>query len=121
MLLHRPSSSFLLLVAVSYFVVVASFTTQRPLVVTNHAAPTSRRQVAALTSVSSAPSLATPGTARRLGILSERRWNFNDGQAPWGMKKNAEIWNGRVAQVRACSEQCRKIAVPWKQSKYLRI
>ena len=31
--------------------------------------------------------------------LSERRWNFNDGQAPWGLKKNAEIWNGRVSQV----------------------
>jgi hypothetical protein len=31
--------------------------------------------------------------------LSERRWNFNDGQAPWGLKKNAELWNGRVSQV----------------------
>jgi len=32
--------------------------------------------------------------------LAERRWNFNEGQSPWGMKENAEIWNGRVAQVR---------------------
>jgi len=32
--------------------------------------------------------------------LQERKWNFNEGQAPWGLKKNAEIWNGRVAQVR---------------------
>mmetsp|Transcript_80245 Transcript_80245/g.232997 ORF Transcript_80245/g.232997 Transcript_80245/m.232997 type:complete len:138 (-) Transcript_80245:242-655(-) len=31
--------------------------------------------------------------------LAERRWNFNEGQAPWGLKKNAEIWNGRVAQM----------------------
>mmetsp|Transcript_22472 Transcript_22472/g.46821 ORF Transcript_22472/g.46821 Transcript_22472/m.46821 type:complete len:134 (+) Transcript_22472:144-545(+) len=31
--------------------------------------------------------------------LSERRWNFNEGQSPWGLKKNAEIWNGRVAQM----------------------
>ena len=31
--------------------------------------------------------------------LSERRWNFNDGQGPFGLKKNAEIWNGRVAQM----------------------
>ena len=31
--------------------------------------------------------------------LAERRWNFNEGQSPWGLKKNAEIWNGRVAQV----------------------
>ena len=32
--------------------------------------------------------------------LEERRWNFNEGQSPWGMKQNAEIWNGRFAQVR---------------------
>lgn len=31
--------------------------------------------------------------------LSERRWNFNEGQSPWGLKKNAEIWNGRFAQM----------------------
>mmetsp|Transcript_32379 Transcript_32379/g.76157 ORF Transcript_32379/g.76157 Transcript_32379/m.76157 type:complete len:145 (+) Transcript_32379:126-560(+) len=31
--------------------------------------------------------------------LSERQWNFNEGQSPWGMKANAETWNGRVAQV----------------------
>lgn len=31
--------------------------------------------------------------------LSERRWNFNEGQSPWGMKMNAETWNGRVAQI----------------------
>merc|ERR1712032_201741 len=31
--------------------------------------------------------------------LNERRWNFNDGESPWGMKKNAEIWNGRAAQM----------------------
>ena len=33
-------------------------------------------------------------------MLNERQWNFNEGQGPWGVKKNAEIWNGRVAQVR---------------------
>lgn len=33
--------------------------------------------------------------------LSERRWNFNEGGGPFGLKKNAEIWNGRVAQVRS--------------------
>lgn len=31
--------------------------------------------------------------------LFERKWNFNEGQSPWGMKTNAETWNGRVAQV----------------------
>lgn len=46
-------------------------------------------------SSSSAPiSTRTSNTA-----LSERRWNFNEGQSPWGLKKNAEIWNGRMAQV----------------------
>lgn len=38
-------------------------------------------------------------------VLQERRWNFNEGQSPWGMKKNAEIWNGRFAQVRFLSRQ----------------
>ena len=31
--------------------------------------------------------------------LFDRRWNFNEGREPWGMKANAEIWNGRVAQM----------------------
>jgi len=31
--------------------------------------------------------------------LLERRWNFNEGRGPWGFKKNAEVWNGRVAQM----------------------
>ena len=31
--------------------------------------------------------------------LNERQWNFNNGREPWGLKKNAEIWNGRVAQM----------------------
>lgn len=39
-------------------------------------------------------SVATSATA-----LSERQWNFNQGRGPWGLKKNAEIWNGRVAQM----------------------
>ena len=32
-------------------------------------------------------------------MLMERRWNFNEARGPFGMKKNAEIWNGRAAQV----------------------
>ena len=31
--------------------------------------------------------------------MNERQWNFNNGREPWGLKKNAEIWNGRVAQM----------------------
>ncbi|GMH93093.1 hypothetical protein TrST_g13717 [Triparma strigata] len=29
----------------------------------------------------------------------DRQWNFNGGRSPWGLKNNAEIWNGRVAQM----------------------
>jgi hypothetical protein len=33
--------------------------------------------------------------------LSERNpYNYNEGQSPWGLKTNGEIWNGRVAMVR---------------------
>ena len=31
--------------------------------------------------------------------LAGRQWNFNEGRGPYGFKKNAEVWNGRVAQV----------------------
>merc|ERR1712232_1193613 len=31
--------------------------------------------------------------------LMARRWNFNEGRGPFGLKNNAEIWNGRAAQV----------------------
>ena len=41
----------------------------------------------------------TTQTTTTTALQEGRRWNFNEGQAPWGMKKNAEIWNGRVAQV----------------------
>lgn len=50
-------------------------------------------------------------------LLSARRWNFNDGQAPWGLKQNAEIWNGRVAQVKEGKLQrlwlCSFSILPW--------
>jgi hypothetical protein len=45
---------------------------------------------------SSSSSSATTSTQ----LAEQRRWNFNEGQSPWGLKTNAEIWNGRVAQVR---------------------
>lgn len=40
-----------------------------------------------------------PTSSSSSTALSERQWNFNEGRGPWGMKKNAEIWNGRVAQM----------------------
>jgi hypothetical protein len=45
-------------------------------------------------------SRSTDRSRRSSSQLQERRWNFNEGQTPWGLKRNAEIWNGRVAQVR---------------------
>lgn len=48
--------------------------------------------------VKQATSVEVPGFSSST-TLSERRWNFNDGQGPFGMKQNAETWNGRVAQV----------------------
>ena len=40
--------------------------------------------------------IVTPSSST---ALLERRWNFNEGRGPWGFKKNAEIWNGRMAQM----------------------
>lgn len=62
-------------------------------------APGPPRTTAATMSSSSTTSRSS-SASRRGASLSERRWNFNEGQSPWGLKKNAEIWNGRVAQVR---------------------
>lgn len=42
---------------------------------------------------------ATASPISSTTALEERRWNFNEGQSPWGLKTNAEVWNGRVAQV----------------------
>lgn len=42
--------------------------------------------------------------------LAERQWNFNEGRSPWGLKKNAEIWNGRIAQVCIAPSMRRKVA-----------
>mmetsp|Transcript_44953 Transcript_44953/g.50399 ORF Transcript_44953/g.50399 Transcript_44953/m.50399 type:complete len:147 (+) Transcript_44953:190-630(+) len=55
-------------------------------------------------SFSAAPTAATTTTTSITGVnsstrLLERKWNFNEGQSPWGMKQNAETWNGRVAQL----------------------
>mmetsp|Transcript_11872 Transcript_11872/g.21940 ORF Transcript_11872/g.21940 Transcript_11872/m.21940 type:complete len:148 (-) Transcript_11872:256-699(-) len=43
--------------------------------------------------------LPTTPTSTSTTALSERQWNFNKGRAPWGLKNNAEIWNGRLAQM----------------------
>ena len=55
-----------------------------------------RARVATATATATTATTTTTTTT----ALAGRRWNFNEGQSPWGMKKNAEIWNGRVAQVR---------------------
>mmetsp|Transcript_5310 Transcript_5310/g.13284 ORF Transcript_5310/g.13284 Transcript_5310/m.13284 type:complete len:153 (+) Transcript_5310:156-614(+) len=50
------------------------------------------------TNIVSSSSPAAPQTSSATA-LSERQWNFNQGRSPWGLKNNAEIWNGRVAQM----------------------
>ena len=52
--------------------------------------PVSLSQSAATTTLAEATS-----TSLNMG----RQWNFNDRRGPFGMKNNAEIWNGRVAQM----------------------
>jgi hypothetical protein len=69
--------------------------------------------------ISSVPSVTTaqqPSTT----ALSERQWNFNEGQGPWGMKKNAETWNGRVAQVNTnnCSVELKHAYSLWSDHIY---
>jgi hypothetical protein len=61
-------------------------------------APSSKFQPA--TSAATGRSFSAPFVARKqVTALQERRWNFNEGSSPWGLKANAEIWNGRFAQV----------------------
>lgn len=45
--------------------------------------------------VASTPAVLPTTTSLEMG----RQWNFNEGRGPFGLKKNAEIWNGRVAQM----------------------
>lgn len=51
--------------------------------------------------INNAPRLMPSTSSNSATALSEkkRQWNFNSGRSPWGLKKNAEIWNGRVAQM----------------------
>ncbi len=41
----------------------------------------------------------TPITTTTTSLEMGRQWNFNEGRGPFGLKKNAEIWNGRFAQM----------------------
>merc|ERR1712127_877190 len=43
--------------------------------------------------------MGNSGPSESKTALMERRWNFNEARGPWGLKNNAEIWNGRVAQM----------------------
>uniref|UniRef100_A0A7S1BVT9 Uncharacterized protein n=1 Tax=Corethron hystrix TaxID=216773 RepID=A0A7S1BVT9_9STRA len=44
-------------------------------------------------------SLTSPARTAKKSSLQMRQWNFNDSRSPFGFANNAEIWNGRVAQV----------------------
>mmetsp|Transcript_24925 Transcript_24925/g.51029 ORF Transcript_24925/g.51029 Transcript_24925/m.51029 type:complete len:149 (+) Transcript_24925:78-524(+) len=65
----------------------------------NNKAP-SAQQIPA-SQLRTANAYAISSGSSRLGAtsLNERQWNFNRGRGPFGMKKNAEIWNGRMAQI----------------------
>ena len=71
----------------SGFISVSAFVTQR-----SSPIPVKPKQISFSRVIASSPSASST-------LLFERRWNFNEGQGPFGLKKNAEIWNGRVAQV----------------------
>ena len=43
--------------------------------------------------------IPNPSISSATALSEGRQWNFNNGRSPWGLKKNAEIWNGRVAQM----------------------
>ena len=45
--------------------------------------------------IPAAPAVVPTTTSLEMG----RQWNFNEGRGPFGLKKNAEIWNGRAAQM----------------------
>lgn len=45
------------------------------------------------------PTSSSPFASKSATALCERQWNFNQGRGPWGLKRNAEVWNGRVAQI----------------------
>ena len=96
---HRKStmacSKFHRLVLLSLLSIVALAATTVAFV------PTTSRSVSGPNTFSSTISKSFPTVgANSATQLSERQWNFNEGQSPWGMKTNAETWNGRVAQVR---------------------
>jgi hypothetical protein len=79
---------------------------------TNHGAVVGHRRgtggvdIIVLSKKSGPVPAATAATRCNTSRLYERRWNFNEGQSPWGLKRNAEIWNGRVAQVRCMAMTC---------------
>jgi hypothetical protein len=64
----------------------------------------SQQQLLTTSTLTTAPTSTLFATKRE-----GRQWNFNEGQGPWGLKKNAEIWNGRLAQVR--NHRCERLVV----------
>jgi len=88
-------SSTIRVLLTSCIVTVTAFTTQRssPLQFRKSLTPSIENVPASSTFPNCIASTET-STA-----LNERRWNFNEARGPWGMKRNAEVWNGRIAQM----------------------
>lgn len=67
-------------------------------------APTSRKIANANenTNTNVPPSSSRSSSSKSSKAQETRRWNFNlPGESPFGMRRNAEVWNSRVAMVRA--------------------
>jgi len=90
MMAIQKISRRILLVTLAAVIVLLSTTT------TAFAPPASSLSFS--TSATAATTTTITGVSSSTRLL-ERRWNFNEGQSPWGMKQNAETWNGRVAQL----------------------
>lgn len=87
------------IIAVLMFILLVATSTSPSVAFVMPSSSSSSSTVSALsTRQSSSSSSSTKNTSTLLA--EQRRWNFNEGQSPWGLKTNAEIWNGRVAQVR---------------------
>jgi hypothetical protein len=63
-------------------------------------APTTTLRSTKTTKLSS-PSILLTTSTTTTSLSARNPYNYNEGQSPWGLKTNGEIWNGRVAMVRS--------------------
>ena len=97
------SSGFIKLILTLVMVMSMSFGSDTTHVVSAFVTPQGRFQQSPMTAKTTqsytSSAAAWKSSSTTTTRLQERQWNFNEGQGPFGLKKNAETWNGRVAQV----------------------